>query len=83
MKEGLCLRKGIVAIDNNIRADLIKAKLHSRAREMERWKGAKKPEKAKNSFICFCFGAVMGCLVFLFIDKTHKFDDLFPAGYTE
>lgn len=25
----------------------------------------------------------MGWLVFLFIDKTHKFDDLFPAGYTE
>lgn len=86
-KEAFCSR----AIDNAVRTDLIKAKLFQKPGEPEAESEAKGAKKQRiPSFICLlllcsCFGAVTGCfgLVFLFIDKTHKFDDLFPAGYTK
>jgi hypothetical protein len=30
-----------------------------------------------------CFGAVMGWVFPIHRQNTHKFDDLFPAGYTK
>jgi hypothetical protein len=79
----VCL--GNVAIDDVVRTDLIKAKLESdRDGEM---KGKRCKKSSKEFHLLFTQSSSCCCFVAAWCSpihrQTHKFDDLFPAGFTK